>query len=68
MRLDYMIKILTQDVVPDFMCSHIRCGLGSQARRLCKTEEEAQKRAQAILFEEAEAHVQEHTITYANVP
>ncbi|KIJ25084.1 hypothetical protein M422DRAFT_193889, partial [Sphaerobolus stellatus SS14] len=58
-RLDYMIRILTQDVEPDFMYAHVRCGLGFQGRHLCKAERIAKERASTLMYEEAQIHVEQ---------
>ena len=59
MRLDYMIRILTQDVEPDFMRAHVRCGLGFQGRHLCMTEKAAKECAEQLTFEDAERCIEE---------
>ena len=58
-RMDFIIRILTQDVEPDYMRAHIRSGLGFRSRKLCKAEQEAQKIAESLAFEEAEESVRE---------
>ncbi|KIJ24133.1 hypothetical protein M422DRAFT_275152 [Sphaerobolus stellatus SS14] len=58
-RLDYIIRILSQDVEPDYMRAHVRSGLGFRARNLCKAETEAKKFADQLSFDDAEASVQE---------
>ena len=52
--MDYLIWILVEDVEPDFMRAHVRCGLGFTGCRLCKAENEAKKIAESIPFDEAE--------------
>ena len=55
--MDYLIRILVEDVEPDFMHAHVRCGLGFKGRRLCGAENEAKKISELIPFCEAEESV-----------
>jgi len=57
--MDYLIRILAEDVERDFPQSHIRCGLGFKGRQLCKAEMEAKSLANTIPYEEAEATISE---------
>jgi len=52
--MDYLIKILVEDIEPDFRQTHIHCGIGFKGRQLCKAEQDAKKTTNAIPYEEAE--------------
>jgi len=57
--VDYLIRILTEDVELDFMRLHIRSGLGFKGHHLCKAEQEGKNIADSIPFDEAEASVED---------
>jgi len=57
-HIDYLIQIPTEDVEPDFRCSHLHSGLGFKGHCLCHAEKEAKSLADALPFGEAEASIE----------
>ena len=57
--MDYLVRILTEDVKLDFMCTHILCGFGFKGHRLCKAEGKGKRLAEAIPYEEAELAIED---------
>ncbi|EJD44976.1 hypothetical protein AURDEDRAFT_39852, partial [Auricularia subglabra TFB-10046 SS5] len=41
-RLDFIIRVLSQEVEPDFMRAHVRVGLGFKGAHLCLAERKSQ--------------------------
>ncbi|KIJ33949.1 hypothetical protein M422DRAFT_264088 [Sphaerobolus stellatus SS14] len=56
-RIDYIIRILSQDVVPDYMRAHVRSGLGFRGRHLCEAEMKAKKLADELPYADASTRV-----------
>ncbi|KIJ32606.1 hypothetical protein M422DRAFT_265491 [Sphaerobolus stellatus SS14] len=56
-RIDYIIHILSQDVVPDYMRAHVRSGLGFRGRHLCEAEMKAKKLADELPYADASTRV-----------
>ncbi|KIJ34446.1 hypothetical protein M422DRAFT_263401 [Sphaerobolus stellatus SS14] len=56
-RADFIIRILVEEVEPDYMRSHIRIGFRFNGYRLCKAEEEGKKLAKNLILSDAEARI-----------
>ncbi|KIJ34784.1 hypothetical protein M422DRAFT_263142 [Sphaerobolus stellatus SS14] len=56
-RADFIIRILVEEVEPDYMRSHIRIGLCFNGYRLCKAKEEGKKLAKNLILSDAEARI-----------
>ena len=52
-----MLRILTQEVEPDYLRAHVRSGLGFRSRTLCKAETEAKKVADSLSLAEGDQRI-----------
>ena len=58
-RVEFMIRLLTQDIEADYMQAHICIGLGFKHHTLCKAKHESQQEAQELNPEDAAERVRE---------
>ncbi|KIJ25137.1 hypothetical protein M422DRAFT_273914 [Sphaerobolus stellatus SS14] len=56
-RVDFLIRLLSEEIEPDYNRAHIRTGIGFGTRYLNKAEQEGKKSAETLIFSEAEARV-----------